>query len=117
MLYPKLCVIASLGLLSMLLCCVLKATAQGDGPSGRANGQLRLMGTWWAGAAPDGDKLRISLKREGEGGTSSVHIPLVQLQGLEPGQISRGAARASFRLVREAGTIIFEGSFKRGKGA
>jgi hypothetical protein len=115
MLYPKLGVITSLGLLSMLLCCYSQASSQGGAHGG--GGRERLSGEWWAKSGNDEGKIHLSFKREGGGGWSSADIPLSQLQGLEPSQISAGGMGLRFRLMREAGTILFEGSFKEGKGA
>jgi hypothetical protein len=114
MLNPKLSLITLLGVLTMLLCCTSKASPQGDAPGG-GESRARLEGKWSAKVFADGEKVRLSLERGG-GGWSSVYVPAAQLRGLEPSHISAADARVSFRLIREAGTFIFEGQFKKGEG-
>jgi hypothetical protein len=114
--YPKLGAAASLGLLSMLICCVLNTPTRG-GLTADASHAAALAGIWSAGVAQSGQTLRLSLKRDGGGGASSAGFPVSQLQGLTHAQLSGDEPAATFRLVREAGTINFEGSFKRNRGA
>ena len=59
------------------------------------------------------------IRRSARGGnhTSSDGIRLSEFQGLTREQSFGARSDARFRLVREAGTFEFEGSFREGKGA
>jgi hypothetical protein len=82
--------------------------------------QNTLTGEWTASMDKDGsDKLQLNLVRRTEkGGRSNMGsgFDFADLQGLSREQVLRGGA-VKFSLVREAGTVEFEGSFRDGRGS
>lgn len=87
--------------------------------SGVVLGQSAITGEWTADVSKTkGDKIHLSFERKTERGGKNQHgssYDLSDLQGLSRADTENG--RASFRLVREAGTIECEGTFAGGRGA
>jgi hypothetical protein len=83
--------------------------------------QASLTGQWTAGIPLDrADKISLTLQRGTEKGNNQTvgsDLPLSELQGLTREQALSAKADVKFRLVREAGTFEFEGTFREGKGA
>lgn len=84
--------------------------------------QSPITGEWKADARPDKagreGKIQLNLSRKTDGEHKNQFgsgFDYSELQGLTREQAQNG--RVSFRLVREAGTINFEGSFTDGKGS
>ncbi len=84
--------------------------------------QSSITGEWKADARPDKagreGKIHLNLSRTTNGEHKNQHgssFEYSELQGLTREQALNG--RVSFRLVREAGTITFDGSFTDGKGS
>jgi hypothetical protein len=77
-----------------------------------------MTGQWSIQAQFDG-RLRLQLqygeKRKSRASVST-HIALTQFQGLTQEQVFASTSRINFSLAREAGTIMFSGSFHDGKG-
>lgn len=86
--------------------------------SGVALGQAAITGEWKAETRKEkGEKIHLSFERKSEHGRNQhgSTFELSDLQGLNRADTENG--RASFRLVREAGTIECEGTFANGRGA
>ena len=85
-----------------------------------AAAQSVLTGEWTASTdSDDPNKLQLNLERRTEkGGRSQMGqgYDFTELQGLTREQVRRGGA-VRFSLVREAGTIECEGSFRDGRGS
>jgi hypothetical protein len=80
--------------------------------------QSAITGEWTASIKEKSpDKIQISLTRRTENGNNqnSSGYSFSELQGLSREQVQNG--KVSFRLVRDAGTIEFEGTFVNGKGS
>lgn len=84
--------------------------------------QSPITGEWKADARPDKvgreGKIQLNISRKTDGEHKNQFgsgFDYSELQGLTREQVQNG--RVSFRLVREAGTINFEGSFTDGKGS
>lgn len=70
-----------------------------------------MTGQWAIKVTPEG-RARLQLQSADKAkGRASFHLALTQFEGLTRDQVFSSAARVSFRLVREAGTISFSGSF------
>ncbi len=118
-------------LLSLSIFFALSATSSlgnaASGPAGvtttTATAQETFSGTWTAESKRDKptDRIQFSFHRRterGNGSFSGSDYALGDFQGLTREQVFSGInTRVSFRLVREAGTIECEGSFRDGKGA
>ena len=77
--------------------------------------QKEITGTWTA--EKDGDKVKIHISRQKDGfSNSTIHFTLAELQGLTMETLTAAKTDVSFKGVREAGTFLFEGYFKAGKG-
>jgi hypothetical protein len=85
----------------------------------RAAAQSPIMGEWTASHDKNDSKISLSFERRSEKGHKNQigqNYEFAELQGLTREQASHdGPVR--FSLVREAGTIDFEGSFQNGKGS
>ena len=83
--------------------------------------QESITGVWTAKFPKDkSDRINLTLSRRTEKGHSNISgddILLADLQGLTREQALGAKADARFRLVREAGTFEFEGTFNDGKGS
>jgi hypothetical protein len=83
--------------------------------------QASYTGEWTAGIPRDrADKISLTLRRGTEKGdrqTVGSDISLSEIQGLTREQALGTKADVKFRLVREAGTFEFEGTFREGKGS
>lgn len=83
--------------------------------------QASITGEWTAELPKDrADKIYLSLNRrtaKGRTNMSGSDISLAELQGLTREQALNANTNVKFRLVREAGTFEFEGTFRDGKGA
>ncbi len=81
--------------------------------------QSPVTGTWTANAEKGSpEKIHISFTRDSRGNERNrqgVTIPYSEIDGLTRSQADSGSA--SFRIVREAGTIECQGSFENGKGS
>ena len=81
--------------------------------------QSVITGEWTAEIKKEkSDKIHLSFERKTERGGRNQHgsdFTFEDLQGLSRGETQNG--KASFRLVREAGTIECEGSFVNGRGS
>jgi len=76
--------------------------------------------TWQVEGGRDAGEVQLNLTHR-EGASTESHgrnLPLASLQGLDAAQLSAGAAQpVRFRLARDAGTFVCEGSAQRGMGA
>lgn len=83
--------------------------------------QAAITGEWLADFnRKNADEVQFTIiRRSARGGnhTSSDGLRLSEFQGLTREQAFGARNEARFRLVREAGTFEFEGSFREGKGA
>lgn len=83
--------------------------------------QAAITGEWVADFnRKNEDEVQFTIiRRSARGGdhTSSTGFALSEFQGLTREQAFGARTDARFRLVREAGTFEFEGSFREGKGA
>jgi hypothetical protein len=83
--------------------------------------QGAIRGEWTAGLSKEkADKINLTLNLETDKGnrhTMGSDVSLAELQGLTREQASGARTDVKFRLVREAGTFEFEGTFSEGKGA
>ncbi|MBC7899779.1 MAG: hypothetical protein H7070_06960 [Saprospiraceae bacterium] len=81
--------------------------------------QSVVTGEWTAETKKEkSDKIHLSFERKTEKGGRNQHgssFAYEDLQGLNRGETQNG--KASFRLVREAGTIECEGTFVNGRGS
>ena len=80
--------------------------------------QSAVTGTWEASVKEKSpDKIQLSFERKTDHGRNqnSSSYAYSELQGLSAQQASNG--KASFRLVRDAGTIECEGAFVNGRGS
>ena len=103
--------VAMLGLLTMVLG-FAKVPHSGQVAPADMTGEWSIQGQ-------RGGRVRLQLRHsEKEKGRASVsiHLDLPQFQGLTEEQLFSNASSASFRLVREAGTFTFSGSFHEGAG-
>ena len=78
-----------------------------------------VTGTWSSSPGKEAGQIHLKFERRGSKGDDhqmDQSFALAELQGLSPEQVLRGGA-VKFSLVREAGTIECEGSFKDGKGS
>jgi hypothetical protein len=87
-----------------------------------AAAQQTFTGTWTASVNRDGadDRLNFNIRRRDEDGESNMghDFAFSDFQGLSRDQVMASTdTRVTFRLVREAGTIECEGSFRAGRGA
>ncbi|MDQ3818978.1 MAG: hypothetical protein M3362_15060, partial [Acidobacteriota bacterium] len=81
--------------------------------------QESITGEWTAELSKDkADRVQLTLSRWSSDGHSSMgnDFSLADLQGLTREQMSAAKSDVRFRLVREAGTFEFEGTFQQGKG-
>ncbi|HEX8846097.1 MAG TPA: hypothetical protein VF791_15710 [Pyrinomonadaceae bacterium] len=89
--------------------------------SSAAAPQAQMTGVWTAEFSKDkADKIHLKLVRRTEKdhtSTSGNDIQLAELQGLTREQAFSQKADVKFRLVREAGTFDFEGTFNGGRGS
>jgi hypothetical protein len=77
-----------------------------------------MTGEWTIQAQREG-RVRLQLRRSEKGkdrASVSIHVGLPQFQSLTEEQVFSNAATVNFRLVREAGTFTFSGSFHKGAG-
>jgi hypothetical protein len=85
-----------------------------------ASGQTVVTGEWTASTQTDKpDKIQLNMERRGAKGdrhNMGSGFDYADLQGLTREQAARGGP-VRFSLVREAGTVEFEGSFQNGRGS
>jgi hypothetical protein len=83
--------------------------------------QGSITGEWTAGLSKEkADKINLTLNigtDKGNKHTMGSDVLLTDLQGLTREQALSAKADVKFRLVREAGTFDFEGTFREGRGA
>jgi hypothetical protein len=83
--------------------------------------QQAITGEWTAEVSRDKeDKIYLSLSRRTEKGDTNnngSNVSLAELQGLSREQMLSPKTDVRFRIVREAGTFDFEGTFSGGRGA
>jgi hypothetical protein len=80
--------------------------------------QTAVTGDWTASTKTEkSDKIQLNLERRSENGRNQhgSSFSYSDLEGLSPAQTQNG--RVNFRLVREAGTVDFDGTFVNGKGS
>lgn len=81
--------------------------------------QTAVTGDWTATVSTEkADKIQLNLERRTARGGHNQHgsgFSFDELQGLTRDQAQNG--KVAFRLVREAGTVDFEGAFTNGRGA
>ncbi|HLM61729.1 MAG TPA: M56 family metallopeptidase, partial [Pyrinomonadaceae bacterium] len=78
-------------------------------------GEKEITDTWTA--ETNGDKVTMHVVRQKDGfSNSTIHFTLAELQGLTMETLAAAKTDVSFKGVREAGTFLFEGYFKAGKG-
>ena len=80
--------------------------------------QTTMTGEWTASVEEKADKLSLSLERRSGGGRNQMGetYDFSELQGLTRSQALAGGP-ARFSIVREAGRIDCEGSFRQGRGS
>lgn len=97
------------------------AATRGSASRASLSPQAAYTGEWTAEIPRDrADKINLTLKRGTEKGdkqTVGSDISLSEIQGLTREQAFGTKADVKFRLVREAGTFEFEGTFREGKGS
>jgi len=70
-----------------------------------------MTGQWSIQVTREG-RARLQLQSDDKGkGRASFHLALTEFAGLTEAQVVSSASRVDFRLVREAGTISFSGTF------
>jgi beta-lactamase regulating signal transducer with metallopeptidase domain len=84
------------------------ATGSGETPQDGA-------GTWEIRATDT--KGAVHLRLSERNSTSGTNVPLEQLEGLAPAQLSGAGGPVQFRVRRDAGTFSFEGVVRNGVGA
>jgi beta-lactamase regulating signal transducer with metallopeptidase domain len=78
-------------------------------------GEKEVTATWTA--ETNGDKVTMQVVRQKDGfSNSTIHFTLAELQGLTMETLAAAKTDVSFKAAREAGTFLFEGYFKAGKG-
>jgi hypothetical protein len=77
-----------------------------------------MMGQWTVGGPIIQDLVQLSIQRStGRGSTqSSSMVPLTQLRGLTRAQLDSAGSMARFEVVRDAGTLQFQGYVQNGTG-
>jgi beta-lactamase regulating signal transducer with metallopeptidase domain len=78
---------------------------------------LSLPGTWELRRSTRNPEMVNLQLRERPNSMSGFSIELSQLEGLSAGLLTGDGGRGTFRVRRDAGTLIFEGSFRSGVGA
>jgi len=82
-----------------------------------ATAAFALDGAWTASLRDDRDHINFNLTT-GPRNNQGMTMTLAALTSLTPSQINAATMTpVTFQLVREAGTISFEGTFRNGKGA
>jgi len=77
--------------------------------------QKEITGMWTA--ETNGDKVTMHVSRQKDGfSNSTIRFTLAELQGLTMETLAAAKTNVNFKGVREAGTFLFEGYFKAGKG-
>lgn len=80
-----------------------------------------IRGEWTAETYDkDPDKIQLNMRYRTAGGGNHANgssYLYSDLQGLSPNQVRQTDAPAVFQISREAGTILFEGTFREGRGA
>ena len=82
--------------------------------------QESVTGEWTAGFSKDKtDRIQLTMTRRTSDGNSNMgsNFSLADLQGLTREQMMAAKSDVKFRLVREAGTFDFEGTFSAGRGS
>ena len=96
--------------ISALACgAVYLALAQSSSP---------ITGQWTVGGPVVQDKVQFTIRRTtvNSNMSSSTAVPLSQLRGLSRAQLDSSGSVARFELVRDAGTLRFEGYLQNGGG-
>jgi hypothetical protein len=84
-------------------------------PARAATGPAPITGTW-TGEFKGENEVQLNLQMKGQSGWSGQSLSLSSLRGLTRQQGANGAS-VRFELVRDAGTVAFEGAFKDEKGS
>lgn len=100
------------------------AEAQDRAASASASASAGTSGRWtaevrdgWRDARGE-RRVQLSLRSRDRDEHRGFGVPLAELEGLPPAAARDGAAsNVTFRLVRDAGTLTFRGSFAGGRGA
>ena len=118
--------IKTVGLALALGSAALTAAVLGGARSGQAQNEP-LTGVWTAErsrwkVAGEGTAhiVQLGLRRRGGGRgnwNSAFPVPLTELRGLSAAQIDGPRSEVRFELMRDAGTLTFEGRFQEGEGA
>jgi len=74
-----------------------------------------MSGSWIIVVPAGSDKARLQLQGQWKN-NASVHVPLLQLQGLSTTEVHSNGSSVNFQLVREAGKFTFTGLFRKGTG-
>ena len=77
--------------------------------------QAGLPGTWEI--RPTGTAGTVHLRLVETNSSSGTNVPIAQLEGLAPAQLTGPGGPVQFRLRRDAGTFAFEGVVRSGVGA
>jgi len=113
----------TLPLVALLVCSSLAVVASGavNLSGAQAATQNSLTGEWLVEFnRKNADEVQFTvIRRTGKGGqhNSSNGIALGELQGLTREQATGAKTDVTFRVVREAGTFLCEGTFREGRGA
>lgn len=115
----------ALAAVTLLLALALPATpafsyAMGSLPSASPTTQATVEGTWSTRARENDNGRRwiqLSLELDTDRGTWGWTVDPDELEGLSFDQFDGDVADARFELVREAGTVTFEGAIRNGRGA
>jgi hypothetical protein len=77
-----------------------------------------ITGQWTIGGPMVQDKVQLTIRRSSANSnmSSSSPAPLSQLRGLTQAQLDSSGSMARFELVRDAGTLRFEGYLQGGGG-
>jgi len=84
-------------------------------PARAASAPAPITGTW-TGELRGENEVHLNLQMKGQSGWTGQSLPLSSLRGLTRQQATNGAS-VRFELVRDAGTVAFEGAFKDEKGS
>src|SRR6185369_16566146 len=88
--------------------------------SSAAAAQSADRGTWQIYYEPSRERVELTVQHYEDGtrrhGTTSFGVRPEALRGLPPSRLSSYTGPASFQLVRDAGTVNFEGQLRDGQG-
>lgn len=80
-----------------------------------------IAGEWTAEFNPNkSDEVKLNIRKQSKGGgiNGSINtLPVNEMQGLAPDVTSSSKINVNFKILREAGSFVFEGYFSEGKGS